>query len=66
MLEDEPSGVLRVERSDVRGSFVVVHVYSKGSNLLDLELVASEGQSAWGGTSKLYPAINIKKTLYSS
>jgi hypothetical protein len=55
MAEEEPSGVLRLKRMEDPDSFVVVHVYSRGRNALDLELVASEGQSAWGTTSKPRP-----------
>lgn len=52
MAAREPLSVLRLKRTDVKDSIVVVLIYSKGRNALDLELVASEGENAWGATSK--------------
>ncbi|KIV98931.1 uncharacterized protein PV09_09317 [Verruconis gallopava] len=50
MPESEPSGLLRLKRTDDHDSIVVVLMYRTGANALDLELVASEGESAWAAT----------------
>ena len=48
--------VLRLRRTDQKDAIVVVLIYSKGHNPLDLELVASEGENAWGATGT-FPCI---------
>lgn len=59
MVAREPLSVLRLERTDVRDSTVVVLIYSKGNGDLDLELVASEGENAWSSTSASHRRSNI-------
>ena len=48
------SKVLRVRRSDTTDdSFVLVHITTDGPSLLDLKLIATEGENPFVGTGKL-------------
>ena len=57
----EAEHILRVPRSDNEGDYVLINVTSKGKNLLDLKLLATEGEapyiaeseSAWPSSSTL-------------
>ena len=47
-----PVSVLRPARMDGEEGECIVLIYSRGQNAMDLELIASEGESAWSTTSR--------------
>lgn len=42
--------VLRITRSDVPESYVLVHITRAGSSLVDLNVTATEGENPYSGT----------------
>jgi len=50
MATRRPLSVLRLIRTDDPGIPCIVLIYSNGPEVLDIELIASEGQSAWATT----------------
>jgi len=45
--------VLRIPRSDRHGEYVLVNVVPRESSLLDLKLIATEGEAPYVGSGKL-------------
>lgn len=44
--------VLRIERSDSEGDFILIQATERGSSELDLKLVATEGENPYVGSRK--------------
>src|SRR6267378_715713 len=51
--------VLRIPRSDQPPSYVLVHVARSGAAVLDLKLVATEGENPYAVTSQLFQSFTI-------
>ncbi|KAJ6000098.1 hypothetical protein N7481_000507 [Penicillium waksmanii] len=59
-----PSHVLRFDRSDEQGSFVLVHLVPNGSSSLNLTLTATEGEGAYTASVKESSLKDLRSKSY--
>jgi hypothetical protein len=54
--------VLRIPRSDQQSAYVLVHVARSGSAVLDLKLVATEGENPYAVTGQFFQSLHDPTT----